>query len=55
METVEKKEMEMFLLGEVSESSIYITTYEAYDKVKKCWCYLEVPNIKTSWQFKAAY
>lgn len=47
--------MERFLIVEVFESNMYITTYEAYDKVKNCWCYLEVPNIKTSWQFKATY
>ena len=47
--------MERFVLGDVFESNMYITTYEAYDKDKKCWCYLEVPNIKTSWQFSVTY
>lgn len=47
--------MERFLLGNVFETDMYTTTYEAYDKKKECWCYLEVPNIKTSWEFKVTY
>ncbi len=44
-----------FLIGEAFESDMCSTTYEAYDKVKKCWCYLVVPNIKTSWEFQVIY
>jgi hypothetical protein len=43
--------IENYLIGEVFQSDMYSTTYEAYDKLKKCWCYIEIPNVKTSWDY----
>jgi len=33
----------------------YISIYEAYDKDKKQWCYIEVPNVPTSWKYTVTY
>ena len=43
--------IENYLIGEVFTSDMYTTTYEAYDKKKDSWCYVEIPNVKTSWDF----
>lgn len=47
--------MERFILGDVFDSDNYTTTYEAYDKKTKCWCYVEVPKRVTSWKFQVFY
>ena len=31
------------------------TTFEAYDKTKKQYCYITFPNKKTSWDFNVYY
>jgi len=46
---------ERFEIFEEIERDQYSTVFEAYDKIKKCYCYLELPNIKTSWQFDVTY
>lgn len=47
--------MENYLLGDVFEQDSYSITYEAYDKKKKCWCYLTIPTVKTSWNYSVNY
>ena len=47
--------MERFLIEDILDSNMYITTCYAYDKKKKCKCILEIPNIKTSWEFNVTY
>ena len=47
--------MENFTLLNLVDSNNYIATYEAYDKVKKCYCYIEIPQVKTSWEFSVTY
>lgn len=47
--------MKNFLLSSEYCSDGYSTTYEAYDKKKKCWCFLTIPTKPTSWEFSVEY
>lgn len=42
-------------IADVVDSDKHQTIYEAYDQIKKCWCYVTIPNVKTSWDYSVTY